>query len=271
MSSGQAYVGTAKRTFQQALCYLLESEFRIVGSRRVRDLLAADVQALVDQFYPAPERLSSGWMVFTGVQAKGPKARPGQSAGDHHLVTLAWPVLLPDDVQRLAAMPAGQAGQAARRAIYQNRLARIVEYGWQHPDGPVLLTLADLSAMIGLNTVQVSKLLSEARRQTGKPLLTKGYYFDQGLRPTHKDEIIALYEAGLDEADIARRTRHSPEAVGHYIRDYERVKLLLKHQTPVDQLGLLIDMRPSVVQAYVGMIYQYHPELTPKEVSPSET
>ena len=82
--------------------------------------------------------------------------------------------------------------------------------------------------MLNLSTVQVSQLLKAARQATGKPLLTKGYYFDQGMRPTHKHEIIALYEAGLDEADIARQSQHEPSSVGGYIRDYERVKLLLR-------------------------------------------
>ena len=28
-------------------------------------MMAEDIQKLVEQFYPAPERLSPGWMVFT--------------------------------------------------------------------------------------------------------------------------------------------------------------------------------------------------------------
>ena len=83
-------------------------------------------------------------------------------------------------------------------------MVRLLEHGWQHPDGPVLLTQADLSLLLGLTTVEVSTLLQAARQATGKPLLTKGYFFDQGMRPTHKAEIIALYERGMDEADIAR-------------------------------------------------------------------
>lgn len=266
--SSQAYVGTAKRTFQQAVLHMLESDYGLLGSQRMLSLLASDLHQLVEQFYPPPERLSSGWMVFTGTKASGSRAYPGQSASNHELVTLAWPVLLPEDLQRLATLPGGDEGTKARRAWFQKRLIRIVEYGWQHPEGPVLLTLADLSAMLGLTTVQVSKLLTEARRTTGKALLTKGYYFDQGMRPTHKAEIIALYEAGLDEADIARQTSHNPTSAGKYIRDYERVKLLLTHQTPVEYIGRLLQMQPSVVKAYVGMAYQYHPDLKP-EVSPS--
>jgi hypothetical protein len=269
--SSQAYVGTAKRTFQQALLHLLETDYGLLGSRRVLELLAADVQQLVEHFYPAPERLRSGWMVFTGTRASGPKPQPGQDASVHELVTLAWPVLLEDDLVRLAHMPSTAGHSPARQEWLQDRLARIIEYGWQQRDGPVLLTLADLSAMLGLTTVQVSQALAAARRTSGKPLLTKGYYFDQGMRPTHKDAVIGLYEAGLDEVAIARQTNHAQSSVGHYLRDYERVKLLLTHRTPVDQIGRLIDLQPNVVQAYVGMVYQYHSELAPMEMSPQGT
>ncbi len=103
--SQPAYVGMTKRTFQQALVQLLQQEYALIGSRRVLELLADDVQQLIDQFYPAPQRLRSGWLVLTGTKATGPKAYPGQSAADHHLVTLAWPVLLPEDIKFLARHP----------------------------------------------------------------------------------------------------------------------------------------------------------------------
>lgn len=264
MTSRQAYAGTAQRTFAQAIVRLLETSYALLGSRRVLALIAHDVKELAEQFYPPPERLHSGWMVFTGVRASGHKARPGQSGADHELVTLAWPVLLAEDLQILATMPQGKAGKQTRQAWLQQRIARIVEYGWQHPQGPVLLTLADLGAMLNLTTVQVSQLLQAERKATGKPLLTKGYYFDQGMRPTHKHEIIALYEAGLDEADIARHTHHQPTSVGQYIRDYERVKLLLKNRNSIERIVYLTGMQPNVVKAYVGMVYQHHPDLAPE-------
>ena len=263
--TNQAYVGSTKRTFQQAVLHLLETEYAVLGSRRVLDLLAQDVQRLVDEFYPAPQRLSGGWMVFTGTKANGHKPHPGQSAGDHDLVTLAWPVLLPEDLQQLATQP---ETQSARQQWFQRRLIRILEYGQSHPQGPVLLTLADLAAMLGLTTVQVSQLLAEAQRTTGKSLLTKGYYFDQGMRPTHKTEIIALYEQGVDEADIARQTGHAAPSVGQYIRDYERVRLLINRGIPQEQVSQLINIQPNVVNAYVKLIGQYHPDLATAAASP---
>lgn len=115
--------------------------------------------------------------------------------------------------------------------------------------------------MLGLTTVEVSLLLKQARQTSGKALPTKGYYFDQGLRPTHKTEIIAFYEQGLDETEIARRSQHAQSSVGRYIRDYERVKLLLKQAVPVEQMARLIDMQPGVVEAYVKLVELYHPDL----------
>lgn len=255
---GKAYLGTTKRTFQQALVRLLETDYGLVGSQRVLQMLAGDIQSLVEQFYPVPERLSSGWMVFTGTKASGSKVYPGQAAYDHELVTLAWPVLLPEDLLQLAQ---GANNQPSKQKWFQQRLVRLVEYGWQHPDGPVLLTLADLAAMTGLNTVKVSRLLQAAREETGKPLLTKGYYFDQGMRPTHKAEVIELYEQGLDETEIARRSMHGQSSVGRYLRDYERVKVLYKRQISAADMMHLLDMQPNVVKTYVKLVEKYHPEL----------
>jgi hypothetical protein len=232
--SQQAYVGMTKRTFQQALVQLLQQEYALIGSRRVLELLADDVQHLIDQFYPAPQRLRSGWLVLTGTKATGPKAYPGQSATDHHLVTLAWPVLLPEDIEFLARHP---DTKEYRHKWLTQRLVRIIEYGCNHADGPVLLTLADLAALVSLTPKQVSQLLKQARLSTG------------------------------DEADIARQSDHSPSSVGRYLRDYERVKLLIKREIPIDQISHLIGMQPGIVNAYVKLIHKYHPDLPPDPIS----
>lgn len=259
--SSQAYVGTAKRTFKQAIIHLLQSEYALLGSNRVVQLMASDIEQLAQQFYPPMEHLSSGWTVFTGTKATGGKAYPGQPVSDHELVTIAWPVSLPRDVQAMTTMPPGPEGKQARHRLLRQRVVRLVEHGLTHPQGPVLLTLADLSILLGLTTIQISKLLAEAREVTGKPLPTMGYYFDQGMRPTHKGEIIALYEQGLDEAEIAFRAQHAQSSVGRYIGDYERVKLALNRQIQSDDIAQMTGLQPSVVKAYVELVYKYHPDL----------
>ena len=73
--SAQEYVGTAQRTFKAAVVHLLETDYGLLGSRRVLDLLARDLETLVEQFYPVPDHIASGWMVFTGTKASHNKRR----------------------------------------------------------------------------------------------------------------------------------------------------------------------------------------------------
>lgn len=253
-----AYSGSRSRTFRQALVHEMETNYGFLNSKRVLMMLAEDVQRLVEEFFPAQDRLRPGWVVFTGTKAIGPKAFPGQQAADLKLVTIAWPLLTQEDLDWMATQP---DTQAKRWELLQRRVVRLVEHGWHHPEGPVLLTQADLSLLLGLTTVHVSQLLQEARQQTGKEILTKGYFFDQGLQPTHKAEIVALYEAGMDEATIARSTRHSPTSVGHYLRDYQRVMELAKRNFASAQIQHLLGLRPSVVEAYLALLRSLHPEL----------
>ncbi len=96
--------------------------------------------------------------------------------------------------------------------------------------------------------------------------MTKGYYFDQGMRPTHKAEIIGLYESGKDESVIARQTDHSQASVGKYIRDYERVKTLIGQGMSIENSRVILEMQASVIRAYLSLLEQYHPELLSTEL-----
>lgn len=257
----RSYIGVAQRSLKNALIHLLETDYAILGSRRILELVADDVLQLIDQFHPAQHSVQSGWLVFTGTKVTGQKAHPGKSAGDYPLVTLSWPVLLPDDIQAMINQPQTGDTRLYHVQLLKKRLQRVIEYGLQHPQGPVALTTADLGLLFGRTSSQISRLLNQLRQETGQPLLTKGYFFDQGVRPTHKAEVVALYEQGMDETDIAFHTHHAQTSVGRYLRDYERVKLLLKNSIAIEQIPAMIDMQPSVVNAYVNLVQQYHPNL----------
>jgi uncharacterized protein DUF1670 len=256
--SSQAYVGTQQRSFQAAFIHEMEQNYGFLKSKRLLTLLADDIQRLVEEFYPLPEHLRPGWILFTGTKADGHKAFPGQSASDLTPVTIAWPLVTPEDLAWMTTQP---DTKPMRRQLLTQRLIRLIEHGHTHAKGPVLLTVADLSLLLGLTPVEVSDLLQAARTQSGKPLLTKGYYFDQGLRPSHKDEIIALYEQGMDEADIARHAQHAQSSVGRYLRDYERVKELIGAQIPIAAIPRLLGLQPSVVDAYVALLQRHRPAL----------
>ena len=258
--SSQAYVGSAKRTFQEAFMHEMETKYGFLNSQGMLKYLAQDVQRLVDEFYPAPKRISSGWMIFTATKVDGTKAYPGQSASDHTTCTIPWPLLLPEDMLAMATPP---NAKQKRWSLLQKRAIRLIEHGLHHPQGPLTLTQADLALMLGITHERVCRLLKDARLASGKPLPTKGHFFDQGLRPTHKAHIIELYEQGLDEADIALRTQHAPSSVGNYIRGYERVLALVQRNTPLDAIAYLLDMQPDLVRQYIQLLRIYQLDSLP--------
>ena len=61
----RSYIGVEQRSFKSAVVHLLETDYGLVGSRRVLEMLAGDVAQLATQFHPAQSCVQSGWLVFT--------------------------------------------------------------------------------------------------------------------------------------------------------------------------------------------------------------
>ncbi len=59
MSTVSPYASIGKRTFASALSYLLETEYRLLGGRRILALLAEDVEKLIQEFYPDTQPAAS--------------------------------------------------------------------------------------------------------------------------------------------------------------------------------------------------------------------
>ena len=105
----------------------------------------------------------------------------------------------------------------------------------------------------------MGRYIQEHFDQTGELLPIKGYVLDQGSRPTHQGHILRLYEQGMAAPDIARTTNHSLEAVDRYIKDYERVKVLLSKGLPVEEIGHAIGRGERTVIEYRDIVLEFHP------------
>ena len=65
----------------------------------------------------------------------------------------------------------------------------------------------------------------------------------------------------MEPPDIARETGHNLKSVERYLKDYERVKLLLKRGVVVDEISSMIGRGKRVVLEYIEIAREYHPEL----------
>lgn len=258
MNRVNQYASIEKRTFQAALIYLLETEYRLLGSRRVLHVLAQDVEKLAEEFYCTPDRARSGQLVWTCTGDDGQKARPGKPTEAYKTVTVLLPLLEPSEVkERIERCPKGQ--EHARAHERQKRQVQRLVTAAVEQEG--LLTLAELSLILGISYKAVQGYVQEIEKETGKPLPLKGYKMDQGSRPSHKGEVIRRFEQGLDPPDIAYETRHNLTSVERYLKDYERVRMLLQRALSVAEISAIIGRGKSVVKEYVALAQLYHPDL----------
>jgi len=264
MSQVNPYASIEKRTFESALIHLLETEYGLLGGRRILALLAEDVQGLIDQFYPTTERASSGTLVWTCTADEGRKATAGKRTEEYKAITVQLPFVTSEDLrERTGKMtPARERRAAAARQRDKTRLARLVKAAAEQGG---LLTIAELSVLLNRSYQIISDYVREWQAETGELLPMKGYRMDQGSNPTHKGEIIRLYEQGLEPPDIAHETRHNLKSVERYLQDYERVKMMLKDGDTVDKIRTVTGRGKKVVVEYIEIARTFHPELFPEK------
>jgi len=248
------YWSMSKRDFRGAVIHLLETEYKIVGSHRVIQMIAEDIAELAREFFPPSSSATPGTLIWTTTSSSCSKVSYGQKAEDQPTVTLPLPFLTPEDIEhQLVPHSRRKRGESEIR-----RMVRIIRAAYAKGG---LLSSAEVAAIMNRSFYATQKKLAQFQRETGETLPLKGYVLDQGCVPTHKQIIIQLYERKVSPPDIARKTGHSLEAVDRYISDYERVKLLLRKGANSKEISQLIGRGLRTVKKYEQLALSFHPQL----------
>jgi hypothetical protein len=256
------YQASIQRTFRQAVIHLLEHEYKLVGSRKVLAMIADDIADLQAEYYRDAAQVPPGHIVWRGTLDPGHKLPANQRAEQEPTVTAVLPLITPED--RAEAAQGCPPGQIATQGAHQRdmrRMARLVKAGLNNPGGRLLLSQAELSLLSNRAIGTVRRCIIDYFEQTGELLPIKGYVLDQGSKPTHKRVILRLYEQGMAPPDIAQITNHSLQAVDHYIKDYERVKVLLGKGLNITEISQAIGKGVQTVLQYQKIIHTFHPHL----------
>lgn len=134
------------------------------------------------------------------------------------------------------------------------RLRRMARWFDEAHDQGALLSQLDIAVLLNVCDSVVSSYVNEYQKTTGRLLPTRGNLHDLSGHITHKREIIALYLQGRDTPAIARKTRHSKEAVDRYIRDFENVRMLTQISRDPHRIAQLARLNPRVVRQYLDLL-----------------
>lgn len=254
------YESINKRNFHQAIVNLLENEYKILGSRKVLEMLADDIENLQREYYPGQSQVRIGEIVFRTTKDDGQRQSYGKKVEDYRTTTVVLPLITEQDVERRIYFKKGD-----RNSNYKHRESRDIEMmvrllkSAKSQGG--LLSGAELSVLMNRSLSTIRKYLDAYIEKTGEILPLKGYVLDQGSLPTHKGIIISLYEQGISPADIVLKTGHSQDAVDRYIKNYEQVKKLIRKG--MDEISIKEITRRSlkVVREYIKLYKDLNPEI----------
>lgn len=253
------YESINKRNFHQAIVNLLETEYKVIGSKKILDMLADDIENLHREYYPAKNQVGFGEIVFTTTRDDGQRQSYGKKTEDYATITVVLPLITKEDVERRIYFKKGD-----RNSNYRHREARDIETmarllkSAKSQGG--LLSGAELSVLMNRSLSTIKKYLDAYREKTGEILPMKGYVLDQGSLPTHKGIVISLYEQGISPADIVLKISHSQAAVDRYIKHYDQVKKLILKGLDEISIKEITGRSMKVVKQYIKLYKDLHPK-----------
>jgi hypothetical protein len=252
------YESINKRNFRQSLVRLLEDEYKILGSKKILEMLADDIENLYKEHYPEEGRVGFGEIVFRTTKDDGQRQSYGKKTEDYNTVTVVLPLITKDDVERRIYYKKGDRNSNYRHCESREieTMVRILKSAKAQGG---LLSGAELSILMNRSFSTLRKYLDAYVVKTKEILPLKGYVLDQGSLPTHKGIIVSLYEQGISPADIVLKTSHSQSAVDRYIKSYDQVKKLIKKGLTEESICEITGRSKSVVRQYVKLYYDLNP------------
>lgn len=263
------YGSIPKRNFKNAIIRLLEEQFKILGSHKVLQLIADELDRLHKEYYPEVEEQSFGNIIWRTTSADCKKPSYGKRVEDYEVKTVILPLITEEDIEMRIRTFYGKPNRNYEKQRERDIkvMARLIKSAYQQGG---LLSGAELSVLLNRSLGTIGKYLKRYHQTHTDILPTKGLILDQGSKPTHKAAIINLYEQGYPEIDIARFTDHQIESTSRYISAYKNIKLLIEKGFNLMEMVRVTGLGRSTIIQYRDLVYQYHPRLNREKVDKKE-
>jgi hypothetical protein len=260
------YRTVGRRDFATAVEYMLETEFKLVGSHRVIRMIVESIMELHRGFFPETKHQRPGTILWATTKAgDGAKVSWGKRAESYGVQMVQLPLVTKSDIEsRMVASP-GRDRKAKRSKMFRREMATVVRLVKSAADQGGLLTGAELSLLMNRSLPKIHEYIRAYEAETGEALPLKGSVLDMGSSPTHKGVICGKFEEGMSPPDIARATSHNLGSVDKYLGTYGRIKVLLRKGFDAEAICQVTGKGPRTVAQYLEIVDLYHPDLLSKE------
>jgi len=253
-----------KRTYRQAIVHLLETEYKIVGSHRILEALAEDVESLNRDYYGDQTKMAPGVLCWRTQSLEDQKITYAKRVEDYKAKTIYLPLIEQSDIELRMQHKPGPRTETMKQTDLRERAQMVRLLRSAYAQG-TSLTISELAVLMNRSTSVIGKHIKQFYATHAEETLPlRGYIYDQGSNPTHKALICTLHERGENELDIARKTQHQLKSVGRYINHYTRVKQLIERGMGLREIARILGIGERVVLEYNRIAVHFHPELAKK-------
>ena len=253
-----------KRTYRQAIVHLLETEYKIVGSHRILEALAEDVESLNGEYYGDQTKMAPGVLCWRTQSLEDQKITYAKRVEDYKAKTIYLPLIEQSDIELRMQHKPGPRTETLKQTDLRERAQMVRLLRSAYAQG-TSLTISELAVLMNRSTSVIGKHIKQFyATHPEETLPLRGYIYDQGSNPTHKALICTLHERGENELDIARKTQHQLKSVGRYINHYTRVKQLIERGMGSREIARILGIGERVVLEYNRIAVHFHPELEKK-------
>lgn len=253
-----------KRTYRQAIVHLLETEYKIIGSHRVLEQLAIDVEDLNRTYFGEQVKMAPGVLCWRTQSLEDQKITYAKRTEDYKAKTIYLPLVEVSDIEARMQHKPGPRTETLKQTDVreQTQMVRLLKSAYEQGTS---LTISELAVLMNRSATVIGKHVKQYyATHPEETLPLRGYIYDQGSNPTHKALICTLHERGENELDIARKTQHQLKSVGRYINHYTRVKQLMERGLTSREIARILGIGERVVLEYTRIATHFHSELAKK-------
>ena len=139
-------------------------------------------------------------------------------------------------------------------ALRQVRILRLTDEAFEQD---CLLTEEDLARALHADVRTIRRDIHDLR-QENYVVRTRGFHHSIGRGQTHKVLIVELFLKRHGLYEIARRAKHSLDAVQRYVHTFGRVVYLHRREASLAEIAFVVGLGETTVQQYLDLYVRYN-------------
>ncbi len=241
-----------KKTFASALDQFFQEQCPSLRGALIRKVFVSKIQELVEIFYPPHSHLRMGQVMWPAVD-ENETASYGKTMEKTRLKPVFLDLIAAEDIE------ATLKGES-RKLIRQRATVRLFN---QAKEQGGVLSAADAATLMRLSLTTISNYVCQWQKTHQQIVPRRGTVHDLGPSLTHKRLICyKVLVEGRSIEETARETRHSPEAITRYVKDYKRILICLRAGLSLKETSFAVNVSEKLVYEYLNLIQENHLDLT---------